>query len=50
LKDAKKRKAKTISGLKMFVAQGLEQERLWLGKKVRERGYELLLKAHLKRK
>ena len=47
LKDAKRAGARTISGLMMFVAQGLEQERLWLGKTIKNRGYERLLKAEL---
>ena len=50
LKDAKKRRAKTISGLTMFVAQALEQERLWLGKSIKDSGYERLLKMHLTKK
>ena len=34
LKEAKNKGAKTISGLEMFVAQGLRQIELWTGRKI----------------
>ncbi len=43
LASAKRRGARPISGLTMFLAQGLEQERLWLGKSFDEKRYEALL-------
>ena len=46
LASAEARGARPISGLSMFLAQGLEQERLWLKKKFDEEYYrELLEKA-----
>jgi shikimate dehydrogenase len=49
LKHASAKGAHTISGLPMFVAQGLEQEKLWLGREIREYGYTTLLEAELKK-
>lgn len=43
LKLAKERGAKIISGLKMFVAQALAQEELWLNKKIIDKSYEKFL-------
>jgi shikimate dehydrogenase len=50
LRDAKRRGARAISGIDMFVAQGLEQDRLWLGRSIRDRDYARLLKSGLKKK
>ncbi len=44
---ATERGARVITGLPMFIAQGLEQERLWLGRKIRDSGYSALLQEHL---
>jgi len=48
LREAKKRGARTINGLKMFVAQALAQDSLWLRKKIRDRDYEKFLKKQIK--
>lgn len=42
-KEAKERGATVISGLPMFVAQGLEQEKLWLGRAIPDSGYTAML-------
>lgn len=44
---ASKKAATVITGLPMFVAQGLEQERLWLGREILDTGYTALLQNHL---
>lgn len=46
---AAERGARVITGLPMFVAQGLEQERLWLGRKIHDSGYSALLQDHLQK-
>jgi len=43
LASAKRRGARTISGLTMFLAQGLEQERIWLGRNIESEPYWQLL-------
>ncbi len=43
LQSAKRKGARAISGLTMFLAQGIEQERLWLGTKVTGEKYRDLL-------
>ena len=48
LKDARAQGAKTISGLTMFIAQAIEQERLWLGRDVINDGYTELIKNHIR--
>jgi shikimate dehydrogenase len=48
LVDAKACGARTISGLTMFLAQGIEQERLWLGKTVDSAPYLKLLEEHIR--
>ena len=48
IRDARARGARTISGLTMFIAQALEQERLWLGKEVSSDGYTKLLETELR--
>ena len=48
LAAAKKKGAHTISGLVMFLAQGLEQERLWLGRKFDDSMYSSLLEQHVR--
>ncbi len=45
---AKQKGVRVITGLSMFVAQGLEQERLWLGRKIPDSGYSALLLDHLR--
>ena len=47
LKLAKERNAKIIPGLKMFVAQALAQEELWLEKKIADKNYEEMIKKYL---
>lgn len=47
LREARARGAKTIGGLTMYVAQALEQERLWHGRRFSDRGYTGLLKKAL---
>jgi len=47
IKVAKKRGAKGVSGVKMFVAQAIEQERLWLGRKIPDNGYTKLVEKAL---
>ena len=49
LKVARKCGARAISGLVMFLAQGLEQERLWLGREIKDTCYTALLEGHLRR-
>jgi shikimate dehydrogenase len=44
---ANERGSRVITGMPMFIAQGLEQERLWLGRKIRDSGYSALLLEHL---
>ncbi len=46
MREAKARGARVLSGLTMFIAQAIEQERLWLGRDVANNGYdELILKT-----
>lgn len=47
LKQTREKGGRAISGLTMFLAQGLEQERLWLGKDVDPAPYAALLKDHV---
>lgn len=47
LREAKARGARAISGLTMFIAQALEQERLWLGRDIPDRGYTALVEKTL---
>ncbi len=49
LKEAKITGAKIISGLTMLIAQGLEQERLWYGKKLNHEKYERIVRNTLTR-
>jgi shikimate dehydrogenase len=49
LKAARAQGARAISGLTMFLAQGLEQERLWLGRDVADHDYTALLKEKLQK-
>ena len=48
LKTAASRGARGISGLVMFLAQGLEQERLWLGREIKDTCYTALLEGHVR--
>ena len=48
LREAKAKGAKAISGLVMFLAQGLEQERLWLGREIESTPYAKLLEKHVR--
>lgn len=50
LKSAKARGARAISGLTMFLAQGIEQERLWLGKDIDPARYESVLEEGVRRR
>ena len=50
LKEAAAKGVPTISGLPMFLAQGLEQERLWLGREIPDQGYTALLLEELERR
>lgn len=43
IQDAEARGARTISGILMFLAQGIEQERLWLKKELKVEEYAKLL-------
>ena len=45
LRTAKAKGARAISGLDMFLAQGLEQERLWLGREIEPEPYANLLEG-----
>ncbi|MBI2613050.1 shikimate dehydrogenase [Candidatus Kaiserbacteria bacterium] len=45
LASAARRGARTISGLTLFLAQGIEQERLWLGTRIENGQYRELLEA-----
>ncbi|HXK39120.1 MAG TPA: shikimate dehydrogenase [Candidatus Paceibacterota bacterium] len=47
MRDAREKGARVISGLTMFIAQALEQERIWLGRKIPDSGYTELIKNHL---
>ncbi|MBI5457095.1 shikimate dehydrogenase [Candidatus Kaiserbacteria bacterium] len=49
LKHTSAKGARAISGLSMFVAQGLEQERLWLDREIRDYGYTALLQDALQK-
>ena len=49
LKEGAAQGARVISGLPMFVAQGLEQEKLWLGREIPDSGYTALLQAELEK-
>jgi len=48
LRTARERGARGISGLVMFLAQGLEQERLWLGKQFGADGLMPLLESEMR--
>lgn len=48
LAAAARRGARAISGLTMFLAQGLEQERLWLGKAINAARYTEFLSTHVR--
>jgi shikimate dehydrogenase len=50
LKEANAQGATTISGLSMFLAQGLEQERLWLEREIPDREYTALLLGELEKR
>lgn len=50
MREAEEKGARTISGIIMFLEQALEQERLWLGREVKDNSYLPLLKEELKRK
>jgi len=47
LKTARAKGARAISGITMFLAQGLEQERLWLGKNISDSNYAHLLEEKI---
>ncbi|MFA4831673.1 MAG: shikimate dehydrogenase [Patescibacteria group bacterium] len=47
LREAKIKGAKIISGLEMFIEQGLEQIRLWSGREYDDEGLSEILKTHL---
>lgn len=47
MKEALEQGARAISGLNMLVEQGLEQERLWLNREIRNRGYTEVLREKL---
>jgi shikimate dehydrogenase len=48
LKTARAKGARAISGLTMFLAQGLEQERLWLQRDIEYDHYSALLEGHVR--
>ncbi len=48
LKTAKAKGARAISGLTMFLAQGLEQEHLWLGREINDPWYSKFLEERVK--
>lgn len=48
LKIAREKGARAISGLTMFIEQGIEQERLWLGKKIDPAPYLKFLEAQVR--
>ncbi len=48
LKTASEKGAHAISGLTMFLAQGLEQERLWLGREIAPAPYAKLLEERVR--
>ena len=50
LASARKRGARAVSGLKMFLAQGVEQERLWLEKKIESAQYMELLEDAVRKR
>jgi len=50
LKRARAAGATALSGLTMFLAQGLEQEHIWLGRKFEDSWYNTLLEEHVKSK
>jgi len=50
LKTAREKGARGISGLTMFLAQGLEQERLWLNREIKDTCYTQLLEDVVKRR
>jgi len=50
LKSAKAQNARAISGLTMFLAQGVEQERLWLEKKIDAARYQSVLEEGVRRR
>ncbi len=50
LKTARAQGARAISGLTMFLAQGLEQERLWLEREIADKNYTALLEEKLQGK
>jgi 3-dehydroquinate dehydratase / shikimate dehydrogenase len=47
LRDAKKNRARTVSGLEMYVNQGARQSRLWTGKEPDVALMRKILRAHL---
>src|SRR3989338_10313131 len=47
LRETREQGARAISGLTMFIAQAIEQERLWLRRAVSDSGYTELLKVEL---
>lgn len=49
-KEAKRLGARVISGLPMFVAQGLAQEEVWLGREIQDDGYTAMLQDILANK
>jgi len=50
MREARAKGATAISGLSMLIAQGLEQERLWLGRDIADTGYTALLEAELRKR
>lgn len=48
LREAHEQGATAISGLTMFIAQAIEQQRLWLGRDVTDSGYTELMEAELR--
>ncbi len=50
MREAKAAGATAISGLSMLIAQGLEQERLWLGRDIADAGYTTLLQNELRKR
>lgn len=50
LKSARAKGSKAISGLVMFLAQGLEQERLWLGKDIDSSRYSAMLEEYVRKR
>lgn len=48
-KMALEKGARVITGLPMFIAQGLEQEKLWLGREILDKGYSTVLQLVLQK-